>query len=137
MKLLKNNNFGSKFSDVIEKFFGGSKNISANDEFYLPGVPAVNISADSKQIDISLVVPGLDRKDLNVEIEGNNLMIKCEKEFEITKVQRGKTLPKNLICEECEYAGFEVIPLIPLSLIDCFNSPDSIMSRLRLSIQIL
>ena len=107
MKLLKKNNFGSKFSGVIEKFFGSSQNDSVGDDFFMSGVPAVNISADSKHFDISLLVPGLDRKDLKVEIEGNNLVIKCEKEFEDEKKDQ------NYFRKEYAYTSFQRVFEIP------------------------
>ena len=107
MKLLKKNNFGSKFSGVIEKFLGSSQSDTVGDDIYMSGVPAVNISADSKQFDISLLVPGLDRKDLKVEIEGNNLVIKCEKEFEDEKKDQ------NYFRKEYAYTSFQRIFEIP------------------------
>jgi len=86
MKLLKKkNSFRPKFSGVIEKFIGGNLKDTVNDDSYLTGVPAVNITADSKQIEISLIVPGMDKKDLKVETAENNLIIKCEKEFDEEK----------------------------------------------------
>jgi HSP20 family protein len=76
MKLFKNKNtIVPKVSGVIEKFFGGPGREEENSN-----IP-VNISADSKNFDISLAVPGLDKKDLKVEVQGNNLVIKCEKEL--------------------------------------------------------
>ena len=72
MKLLKKkNSIRPKFSGVIEKFFGGNFRDTNEETNYLPNVPAVNISADNKEFDISLMVPGLNKKDLNIEIHQN------------------------------------------------------------------
>jgi len=79
MKLFKNKSeSGSKISGVIEKFFGG---IMHDPEEIKNFKPAVNISADKSNFDISLLVPGLDKGVLTVEVNGNNPIIKCEKEF--------------------------------------------------------
>jgi HSP20 family protein len=107
MKILKRKNLGSKFSGVIEKFFGSSHSDTIGEDIYLSGMPAVNISADSKQFDISLLVPGLDKKDLKVEIEGNNLVIKCEKEFEDEKKDH------NYFRKEYAYTSFQRVFEIP------------------------
>ena len=74
----------------------------------MSGVPAVNISADSKQFDISLIVPGLDKKDLKVEIVDNNLVIKCEKEFEDEK------MGQNYFRKEYAYTSFQRTLEIPM-----------------------
>lgn len=105
MKILKNKSgIGPKFSGVIEKFFSG--NIS-NREEKTNNMPAVNISADNKDFDISLLVPGLDKKDLKVEINGNNLIVKCEKEFTDEKKE------SDYFRKEYAYSSFQRVFEIP------------------------
>ena len=86
MNLLKHKkNSGPKLPKVIEHFFGSNRVL---DEEYTSNVPAVNISVDDKMFDISLLVPGINKKDLKVEIDKNQLIINCKKEFKKEKKKK-------------------------------------------------
>jgi HSP20 family protein len=43
-------------------------------------IPAVNITDNKDEYQLSLAAPGLNKKDFNIDIEGNMLTISCEKE---------------------------------------------------------
>lgn len=72
-------------------------------------VPAVNIKQDEKSFIVEMAVPGLDKKDINVEIEDDVLSISSEKqeesqeekdnytrkEFHFTSFKRSFNIPEN------------------------------------------
>src|ERR1700745_1400346 len=45
-------------------------------------VPAVDIYADSKKVVLTLEVPGIEEKDLDIRVENNTLTVKGERKFE-------------------------------------------------------
>ena len=70
-------------------------------------MPAVNIREKSDSFEIELAVPGLDKKDINVEVEKNLLKISANKENEI---KEEKDEFKRM---EFSYRHFERSFLIP------------------------
>lgn len=53
------------------------------------GGPAVEITEDSDAIRVNAELPGLERDDFSVEIEGNRLVLKGEKRAEIEGEKKG------------------------------------------------
>jgi HSP20 family protein len=43
-------------------------------------IPAVNITEEKDQIQVSLAVPGMKKDDFKIDVDGNMLTISCEKE---------------------------------------------------------
>lgn len=76
--------------------------------------PAVNITDNKDNYMVSLAVPGMDKKDFNVDIDGNLLTVSCEKEetkeekdtrysrkeYNYSSFSRSFTLPDEVIMEK-------------------------------------
>ncbi|MFW6202901.1 MAG: Hsp20/alpha crystallin family protein [Marinilabilia sp.] len=101
MKFLKKK-IGDKIRvpGFIEKFFGKklSDQVAQNEE--IGAVPSVNIADRDKSYNISVALPGLDKKDVNLEVDGNYLTISSEKSYE------NKDEDKNWLRQEYHYASF-------------------------------
>lgn len=101
MKFLKKK-IGDKIHvpGFIEKFFGKklSDQVSNNEE--IVAVPSVNIDDRNKSYNISVALPGIDKKDVNLEVDGNRLTISSEKSYE------NKDEDKNWLRQEYHYASF-------------------------------
>ncbi len=75
----------SSFPSVFDDFFkpwnqwfddnGGSKSM----------LPAVNVTETKNQYSVKLAVPGMDKKDFKIDIEGRMLTISAEKETQTEK----------------------------------------------------
>ncbi|HCI55828.1 MAG TPA: Hsp20/alpha crystallin family protein [Bacteroidales bacterium] len=79
-------------------------------------LPAVNIKEDDKQYTLDVAVPGIDKKDLKIEIEDDILTISSEqkeekeenrqdykrREFSYSSFSRSFTLPENVNKEKIE-----------------------------------
>lgn len=91
MKLFKWNisDLKPKFPNVVEKFFGKkiTDDTSHNEE--VATVPSVNIADENKAFEVSVALPGLDKKDVKIEIQNDCLIISSEKE--IRKGRKTKT----------------------------------------------
>jgi len=70
-----------------------------NDDFFYPVIkrndyfsntPAVNISEDDEQFTIELAAPGLDKKDLHINLNDDLLTISAENKEENNEEQEGK-----------------------------------------------
>lgn len=86
---------GSWFSDFFD-----------NDRFFdspflrVQSVPAVNISENDKNFEVSLAAPGMSRKDFNVSVENGVLTISSEKKEE------KETKEKDYTRQEYSYSSF-------------------------------
>jgi len=108
MKLFKwNKNFAPKFANIVEKFFGDKINIHVGKDENVSVVPAANISDEEKAFDISLAVPGLSKKDINIEVIDNKIYISSEKQYE--KEEQDKFYYRK----EFGYASFQRIFQLP------------------------
>ncbi|MBL7767897.1 MAG: Hsp20/alpha crystallin family protein [Flavipsychrobacter sp.] len=74
-------------------------------------VPAVNITDNKENYLISLAIPGMEKKDFNIDIEGNMLTVSCEKEE--TKEEKDKSYSRK----EYNYNSFS----------RSFNLPEEVM----------
>jgi HSP20 family protein len=63
-------------------------------------VPAVNVSETKDKFMVTLAVPGMKKEDFNIRMEGNMLIISCEKEE--TKEEKEKTFNRK----EYNYSSF-------------------------------
>jgi HSP20 family protein len=81
-----------------------------DDPFYIPSfgwsMLGGNLFEDDKRIVIRLEVPGLEKSDLDIEVQGEMLVVRGEKRFEREDTQgRYRTL-------QCAYGSFRrVVPL--------------------------
>ena len=93
---------GDKFRKpgFIEKFFGKklSDQVSTNEE--IVAVPSVNIAEHDQAYDISVALPGIDKKDINLAVDGNCLTLSSEKSYE------NKNEDKNWLRQEYHYSSF-------------------------------
>src|SRR5262249_23496324 len=110
--------FGRPFSSLSDRlwdepFFAQNQLPEALEKS--PWTP-VNISENEKAFTVSLEVPGMDEKDISVQVMGNQLVVSGEKKFEQEKkekdwhrvesqygsFQRSINLPANLRTEAIE-----------------------------------
>lgn len=73
--------FPTRFSDMLDEFFNDALGVSPSNAF----TPRADISEDDKAYHIDLVLPGLKKKDININVEGNRLTVSGERKFEEKK----------------------------------------------------
>lgn len=121
MDLLKwTKNLKPKFPAIIERFWGKvmGKDVKESEEVGL--MPSVNISEEQKAYEVSVAVPGLDKKDIKVEVEDGYLRIYSEKQYE------NEEREKNWLRREFGYACFQRVFQIPESA-----DPDKVEASLK------
>jgi HSP20 family protein len=93
--------FGKDFFDMDRELFPSRLGIN---------VPTANITETQKEFKVELAVPGLERKDFNVEVDNHILTISAEKEeetkegdgeyskreYSFNSFSRSFTLPENV-----------------------------------------
>lgn len=108
MKLFKwETNNKLKFPNIIEKFFGKNISDGTAKNMDVATIPSVNISDANKAFEVSVALPGLDKKDVKVEIQNNCLLISSEKQYE------NEEKKKNWIRREYGYASFQRMFQLP------------------------
>ena len=95
------------FSDLMSDFFG---NESYNDNY--KAIPKANISEDKNKYQIELAVPGLDKKNIKVEIDKDILKVHHESS---EKKESGNDMYSR---REFRYNGFTRTFIIPESVDD-------------------
>ena len=112
------------FNDLLNEF-----SIHTNDQRKL-SFPAANIKETEKEFDLILAAPGIEKKDLNIDITDNVLTISTErkieneeidknyshKEFDYQNFKRAFTLPKDIVNVDsikASYKNGELIINIP------------------------
>ena len=116
---------GRTFPTLADGFFNtnpffGQSLLDFNGGFWgvrdLSHVPEANIIENEKDYQIELAVPGLERKDFNVEVKDEMLIVSAEKgeesesqdrnyrtrEFSYRSFYRSFPLPKNLIMDKID-----------------------------------
>lgn len=103
MKLFKWNikDIKPRFPNIIEKFFGNKITDEAATNEDVSVIPSVNIADVDKAFEVSVAVPGLDKKDVKIEIQDNCLVVSSEKQYE--KEEKNK----NWMRREFGYASFQ------------------------------
>jgi HSP20 family protein len=92
-------------------------------------MPAVNIKEDKDYYTICVAAPGLEKKDFNIDVEGNLLTLSSEKEerseeknerhtrqeYNFSSFSRSFTLPETVIADKIEaiYEGGELKVMLP------------------------
>ncbi|GAB4296041.1 MAG: hypothetical protein Kow0068_20530 [Marinilabiliales bacterium] len=111
MKLFKWNtkDIKPKFPNVIEKFFGKKIDEGNDKNIEVATVPSVNISEEEKSFDIQVALPGISKKDVNIEVQDNCLFISSEKKYE------NEEKNKNWLRREYGYAAFQRVFQLPES----------------------
>ncbi len=67
----------SRFSDILDEFFNDSLNYR-RDSF----MPNVDISETETEFEIAVTLPGMNKEDINVDLENGRLTISGERKFE-------------------------------------------------------
>lgn len=75
-------NLKPNFPNVVEKFFGKRIDDQVSSSEEIATIPAVNISNKNKAFEVSVAVPGLDKKDIKLEVRDNCLIISSEKQYQ-------------------------------------------------------
>ncbi len=109
MKLFKWNisDLKPKFPNIIEKFFGKKITDGVHKDEEVSVVPSVNIADAEKAFEVSVALPGLDKKDVKIEVQNGCLVISSEKQYE--KEEKDK----NWMRKEYGYASFQRIFQLP------------------------
>jgi len=80
--------------DFLRDFFNWEDN---------PSVPDVNVKENKDQYTIEVAAPGIDKKDFDVNVQNNMLVISSEKE---TKDEKGSE-EENYVRREFSYTSFQ------------------------------
>lgn len=70
----------SQVMDRFSRFLGGSELAEREEPWQF--LPSVDVSENDKEIQVSAELPGMDEKDIDVSLSGNNLVIRGEKKSE-------------------------------------------------------
>lgn len=100
-------NIKPKFPKVVENFFGKIMGQGSAEHEEVATLPSVNISDKNKAFEVAVAVPGLDKKDIKVEIQDGHLKISSEKQYE--KEEKDK----NWMRREFGYASFQRVFQLP------------------------
>jgi HSP20 family protein len=103
MKLFKWNisDIKPKFPNIVEKFLGKKITDEAANNEEVSVIPSVNIADVDKAFEVSVALPGLDKKDVKIEIHNDCLIVSSEKQYE--KEEKNK----NWMRREYGYASFQ------------------------------
>ena len=74
---------GKRFSDIMDEFFNDA--LSTRQSSF---APSIDISETEKQYIIDVEIPGIDKKDIELNVDNNTLTISGERKFE--KEEDGK-----------------------------------------------
>ena len=69
--------FGKRFSDIMDEFFNDA--VATRQHAF---APSIDISETDKQYVIDVEVPGMDKKDIELNVDNNTLTISGERKFE-------------------------------------------------------
>lgn len=111
MKLFKWNisDIKPKFPNIVENFLGKTITDDTVHNEEVATVPSVNIADENKAFEVSVALPGLDKKDVKIEIQNDCLIISSEKKYE--KEDKNK----NWMRREYGYASFQRMFQLPES----------------------
>jgi HSP20 family protein len=75
-------NIKPKFPNVVERFFGKKIDDQTSSSEEIATVPAVNINDKNKAYEVSVAIPGIDKKEIKLEVKDHCLIISSEKQYE-------------------------------------------------------
>ena len=90
---------GPSLDDFVERFFYGWPTFEKDSD--VAWIPRVDVNESDKEITIDVELPGIDRKDVKVEVRDNTLTISGERKSE------RKTEEENCCVAERHYGRFE------------------------------
>jgi HSP20 family protein len=101
--------FEDFFKDFNVPFNNGSRN-RLPAVFQTRSVPPLNVSESEQHYTVSVELPGMDAKDINIEVMGNQLTISGERKWEEEK--KGK----EFLRVESQYGNFSRTLMLPENL---------------------
>jgi HSP20 family protein len=113
-------NIKPKFPNIVENFFGKKIDDEVKDVEAVATVPSVNIEDKKKAFEVSLALPGVDKKDVNIEIVDDKLVISSEKQYQ------NEESDGNWMRKEYGYASFQRIFQLPEN-----SNPDKIDASMK------
>lgn len=105
--LINRDEFLTPFSDLFDNFFNDSFDFLGKDFFEKGTYPKVDIRNENTQLVIEAEVPGLNKDQISVEIDGNVLRIKGEKK------NNDETKTRTYVHRELKHSSFCRSFLIP------------------------
>ncbi len=121
MELIKwTTNLKPKFPKVVENFFGKIIGQGADKDVEVATMPSVNISDEEKAFEVAVALPGLDKKDVKIEVQDGYLKVSSEKQYE--KEEKDK----NWMRREFGYASFQRIFRLPQNA-----DPEKVQATMR------
>jgi HSP20 family protein len=100
----------SEFDDLINRFFHEPATSHLPEAFTRSHVPPLNLAESEKSWTVTVELPGVEEKDIHVQLMGNQLIIKGERKWEEEK----KT--KEFHRVESQFGAFERVVSLPTSL---------------------
>ncbi|MEQ9300951.1 MAG: Hsp20/alpha crystallin family protein [Cyclobacteriaceae bacterium] len=92
---------------MIEKFLGRKIDEQVATTELIATVPSVNITDKNRTFEVSVAVPGLDKKDIKLEVKDQHLIIFSEKQYEKEENEG------NWMRREFGYASFQRMFQLP------------------------
>ena len=96
MNIVKVNPFlqGKSFTNLLDDVFNSSISDLVGSDFAVT-TPSVNVSEDNENVVLEVAAPGLDKKDFNITVEKDQLIISATKEAQAEDKEEGKWTRKE------------------------------------------
>lgn len=109
MKLFKWNikDLKPKFPNIVEKFWGNKITDESSNDQEVSTIPSVNIANADKAFEVNVALPGIDKKDVKIEVQNGCLIVSSEKQYE------NEEKNKNWMRREYGYASFQRMFQLP------------------------
>ena len=104
--------FRRGFDDIFNRFLTGAAPISERGNRVLVAVPPIEswVDRENKKFHLSIALPGFDPKELQVELEGNNLTVSGEHE------EKDEKKDADYLQQEFSYGRIERTIVLPESV---------------------
>ncbi len=76
--------FGKRFSDIMDEFFNDA--VATRQSSF---APSMNISENEKQFIIDVEIPGMEKENIDVNLENRRLTVSGERSFESESEENG------------------------------------------------
>ncbi|MEY2784361.1 MAG: hypothetical protein RL277_565 [Planctomycetota bacterium] len=115
-------NFRSEIDDLVNRFFHEPMATHLPEAFTRPNFPPLNVAESEKAWTVTVELPGVEEKDIQVQVMGNQLTIKGERKWEEEKKS------KEFHRVESQFGSFERMVTLPTNL---RLDPDSVQATCR------
>lgn len=115
MSLIRRNELFPRMTGLFDDLFAndgrnwGVNNFSATNTT----LPAVNIKETGDAFEVEMAAPGMDKKDFKIELDGNQLTISSERQFE-DEQKEGDRYTRR----EYSYQSFQRVFQLPKDVVD-------------------